>query len=990
MSNRRSVRSLFVAILSVILLSVVLCHGGRVEAAEKGQSQVLREVAKSYMEVGEGQLDRGNHSGAEQQFMRALDYQDYLTAEERSDLSDLLDKAHRGVLGSRKKSSKIEQAEPIKKIQDVKPVAVKSIASSKVSGRTIEIPSVGGVVEVPVDSSSYVDKGGAKVEVAPQIDYTVAQVPAEMIKPVETVEEVSVEVVEIPVLAPEVIEVAVVETAVAPVEQKSSVTPYVDIVNRRRAIVRGHTEAVIADAKKKVGQFVGEGEFEKARDALEMSRRLVEKNKLALGDELYKMYMADISGTMDEVSVAQTSTEKASEEAKRLKAMDVQLQFRQQMERDRVNRIADLMDKALTYQQQQRYEEALGQLETLLSIDPHNNQALIMKQTLEDMVLFRRQLEIERESNMERVDLLVETDASAIPFVEEMTHPKNWREIDAKRQPMESVAQDTVNVELYNQLDTVVNLSSFTPTMSFNDAIDILRKSVQPELPIHVLWRDIEEIAEVDQTTPINMDGLTAVPVGTALRLLLESVSSYVKLGYDIKDGVITIATEDTLKVELETRVYDVSVLLGQPADFHSTGGGGGGSGGSGGSGGRSGGGSSSSSSSGSGGSQSQDYSEYFEDEEESLSREELSAAKQERIDELTLLIQDTIEPDSWYEYGEGEGTINIYQNKKLIVMQSREVHTRIEKLLKSLRESLGNQVALEARFLVVGENFLEDIGLDVDFPVIDLGGKIGEVSFNQGSSLVTPPASTGILGSFGASEGTSITPSGQIEGGYGTVLDDLQVSFLLRATQAHRDSKTLNAPKCTVLSGESAVIRNQRTIRYPMLPEIGSTDTTFGGGGSTSSSQENEYGQVITGTLLSITPTITPDRKHVLLNITTELRSFLGFETTNLEVPNLTSGTGEIFSYNVTLPQTEISRVQTRVSVPDSGTLLLGGQKITAETDTEAGVPILSKIPILGRAFRNNSTIRDSKILLILVKPTIILQDEADSEALAELNGEF
>jgi type II secretory pathway component GspD/PulD (secretin) len=126
------------------------------------------------------------------------------------------------------------------------------------------------------------------------------------------------------------------------------------------------------------------------------------------------------------------------------------------------------------------------------------------------------------------------------------------------------------------------------------------------------------------------------------------------------------------------------------------------------------------------------------------------------------------------------------------------------------------------------------------------------------------------------------------------------------------------------------------------------------------------------------------------LLNITTELRSFLGFETTNLEVPNLTSGTGEIFSYNVTLPQTEISRVQTRVSVPDSGTLLLGGQKITAETDTEAGVPILSKIPILGRAFRNNSTIRDSKILLILVKPTIILQDEADSEALAELNGEF
>jgi type II secretory pathway component GspD/PulD (secretin) len=78
-----------------------------------------------------------------------------------------------------------------------------------------------------------------------------------------------------------------------------------------------------------------------------------------------------------------------------------------------------------------------------------------------------------------------------------------------------------------------------------------------------------------------------------------------------------------------------------------------------------------------------------------------------------------------------------------------------------------------------------------------------------------------------------------------------------------------------------------------------------------------------------------------------------------------------------------------TRVSVPDSGTLLLGGQRITVEVDKEAGVPILSKIPILGRLFSNRSKVKDHKILLILVKPTIILQEEREAEAIAALESE-
>ena len=79
-----------------------------------------------------------------------------------------------------------------------------------------------------------------------------------------------------------------------------------------------------------------------------------------------------------------------------------------------------------------------------------------------------------------------------------------------------------------------------------------------------------------------------------------------------------------------------------------------------------------------------------------------------------------------------------------------------------------------------------------------------------------------------------------------------------------------------------------------------------------------------------------------------------------------------------------------TRLSVPDSGTLLMGGQKITAEVEKEAGVPILSKIPIIGRLFSNRSIVRDQKILLILVKPTIMLQEEREAEAIASMESEL
>lgn len=112
--------------------------------------------------------------------------------------------------------------------------------------------------------------------------------------------------------------------------------------------------------------------------------------------------------------------------------------------------------------------------------------------------------------------------------------------------------------------------STFTPETPFGEAIDILRNSTDPPLNIVVLWRDLEENADIDRDTPIGMDGVSGIRLRTCLKLLLASVSGggLEKLRYVVEGGVITIATQDSLPKRKITRVYDITDLVSAPANY--------------------------------------------------------------------------------------------------------------------------------------------------------------------------------------------------------------------------------------------------------------------------------------------------------------------------------------------------------------------------------------------------------------------------------------
>ena len=82
-----------------------------------------------------------------------------------------------------------------------------------------------------------------------------------------------------------------------------------------------------------------------------------------------------------------------------------------------------------------------------------------------------------------------------------------------------------------------------------------------------------------------------------------------------------------------------------------------------------------------------------------------------------------------------------------------------------------------------------------------------------------------------------------------------------------------------------------------------------------------------------------------------------------------------------VQLPTFSFVTVTTTVSVPDGGTVLLGGIKRLSEGRNEFGVPILDKIPYLDRLFKNVGIGRDTSSLMMMVTPRIIIQEEEEEK---------
>jgi type II secretory pathway component GspD/PulD (secretin)/tetratricopeptide (TPR) repeat protein len=656
----------------------------------------------------------------------------------------------------------------------------------------------------------------------------------------------------------------------------------------------------------------------------------------------------------------------------------VHQRVRQQRVSARQQRQATIADLTRTSQNQinrGKYKDALATIDQILILDPNNEYAVGIRSVLEDQAQFDQQRQYTELRNRNITDQLNAAEEMQIPYMDVLRYPTDWPDISQRRdQTLEAernLHHDEASRAVENQLDRKLPEVRFD-NVGFGDVVDFLRDVSGTN--IFVKWKTLEG-AGVDRSTPVTAN-LHNVKFSKALNTILQDgLGGQAKLAYTVDEGVITISTAEELAHNVSVRVYDIRDLIINIPDFtdapqfsldsaQNTGGG----------------------ASGGGGGGVQMGNMLFNGG--TAANMETGPTRQELVDSITKLIEDTVATDTWKDNGGAVGALRELQGQ-LVVTQTPENHRLLANLLEKLRESRAIQINIETRFITVTRNFMDDVGLDLNF-LFNLNNSwsknFGPIQVGTPSSNFTQSPATGVQGSIGNS---SVTPSGLTTAA--TYLDDFQVQMLFRAVQASVNTTISDTPRLTLFNGQRAyvLVAVQRAYISNLTPVVSTGIASFA----------PTIGIVNSGVLLDVEAHVSADRKYVTLILRPQMATLLSlasfqFQTVDPTAAAANVGVGAVGrngaitpvvpppSGLIQEPELQITQVKTVASVPDGGTLLIGGETTAGETEREIGTPLASKIPFLKRLFTNRSAAKDEQILLILVKPTILMQKEIEQKS--------
>lgn len=785
----------------------------------------------------------------------------------------------------------------------------------------------------------------------------------------------------------------------------------VERIRQQDAVNWQRTVAQYRDMERAIREHVSASRFDEARQLLIRARQIVQSGK-QFADPIvkYENLRDQLQATESQVvSSERVYNEKLVAEKRREVTMQRSKKLRE-IEDRRARQVDQLWQQAMELRKDGDLDDAVNTLRQVLTIDRKNQPARFAIDTLEEELLYKRQRASRKLYRTHTHGALLDVETSKVPWWQDINYPDDWPERimrPERHRPRETGA----NSRLISSLDAPVRVDF--QQEPFRKVMEHLADA--HKLNIIVNWHDIHGAGvEDDVTIDLNL------PNEISLRKVFTEVLSQagagaVDLGFEVSDGAITVATQQMIDSRTYPAVYPISDLLMDIPSFnnapmqdlrdamkHSS-------------------------------SSSRQRRLPWEEGDDLDDEPEEDLARQARVDHFINLIQDTVAPDSWRDRGGTIGTINEV-NQQLVITQNSAAQRQIGGLLDKLREQRAVQISVEAIFLTVSSHYLEELGIDLDivlnngnagFDLIDEGGgaiatdpvlgtrallprafsRLGftpavpalgnatntaSPSVNQpflnsflvpqrtggSGGLFTPvPVRSGVLeftdpsslpsdisGSFA---GQTIGPALNIIGSF---LDNIQVDFLIRATQADSRTNVMTAPRLVVFNGGSAwvAVTIQQNFVSQLNPVIAQQAVA----------QQPQTGVIDAGASLFVRATVTQDRRYVMLLLAPGVTRLLALQTFPFSGG---TGAGDAF---IQLPTLSSQRLQTMVSVPDGGTLLIGGQKLASETEVEAGVPILSKIPILKRAYTARTTVKDEQTLLILVKPKILIHSEQEELA--------
>ena len=321
----------------------------------------------------------------------------------------------------------------------------------------------------------------------------------------------------------------------------------------------------------------------------------------------------------------------------------------------------------------------------------------------------------------------------------------------------------------------------------------------------------------------------------------------------------------------------------------------------------------------------------------------------------------------------------------QLIVANTPENLDTFERILAQLNV-IPSQIEIEARFVEVGENDLEELGLQwmlTDNWEIAENASSGPVGgrervqinadqdgFSKGlrffgfdqTTAAIDPAST-------VTRSTTASPLGGILSA-ASVLTNPQLKVILQALSQHGNADLLSAPRVTTKNGVNAQIQIVKEIIYPTEFEV--TQPTVQSQGDLVTPPTVTPGSFETrevGVILNVTPAVGPDGYTIDLTMVPEVAELVDW----IQYGSSITINGDRFVYNIPQPVFSSRNATTSIVIWDGQTVVMGGLIREELVTIRDKIPFLGDIPIIGRLFRSEGQSSKKTNLLIFVTARLV-----------------
>lgn len=261
-----------------------------------------------------------------------------------------------------------------------------------------------------------------------------------------------------------------------------------------------------------------------------------------------------------------------------------------------------------------------------------------------------------------------------------------------------------------------------------------------------------------------------------------------------------------------------------------------------------------------------------------------------------------------------------------LVILGTAREYEMVESAIKKL-DVLPKQVLVEATILEVGLSGDLNFGVEWFFKNNNIGGNksgLGQLSLGaDGIAAQAPGFSYSVIDGVG------------------------DIRLVVNALESKTNVKVLSSPSVMVLDNKSASINIGDEIPVPSRQSTSNLDP--------SAPTVNEIQYRNTGILLEISPRINAGGL-VTLEVKQEVSDAITTETSGLDAPTIQQRT-----------------IESTVAIQSGQSVILGGLIRDKQEDSKSGLPVLSRLPVVGNLFSQTSNSDRRTELLVVLTPHVI-----------------